>query len=53
MNTDGDVVLDLDGNGVVDDAHLALYLDVSCNYLDSEWIFDIAYLVVYGIAPDM
>jgi hypothetical protein len=50
LDTDGDGVLDLDldGNGVVDDADLALYLDMSCSYLDSAWIFDIADLVVYG-----
>ena len=50
LDTDGDGVpdLDLDGNGVVDDADLALYLDMSCSHLDSAWVFDIADLVVYG-----
>jgi len=50
LDTDDDGVpdLDLDGNGVVDDADLALYLEMSCSYLDSAWIFDIADLVVYG-----
>ena len=50
LDTDGDGLpdQDLDGNGVVDDADLALYLDMSCTFMDSAWVFDIADLVVYG-----
>ena len=50
LDTDGDGIpdLDLDNNGVVDDADLALYLDMSCTYFDSAWVYDIADLVVYG-----
>lgn len=50
LDTDGDDIpdLDLDANGVVDNADLTLYLEISCSYLTSAWVFDIADLVVYG-----
>jgi hypothetical protein len=50
LDTDGDGIpdQDLNGDGTVDEADLALYLDMSCTYLENEWVFDIADLVVYG-----
>ncbi|HEX9816158.1 MAG TPA: hypothetical protein VGB18_04185 [Candidatus Thermoplasmatota archaeon] len=56
FDTDGDGEItvadlgdaDLNGDGVVDDADLALYLEANCAYLESEWVFNIADLVVYG-----
>ena len=44
----GDLSMDLDGDGDIDDDDLQIYLDMSCNFLESAWIFDIADLVVYG-----
>lgn len=44
----GDLSTDLDGDGDIDDDDLQIYLDMSCNFMDSTWIFDIADLVVYG-----
>lgn len=43
-----DIPADLNGDLVIDDADLALYLSTSCAYYDSEWVFNIADLVVYG-----
>lgn len=43
-----DVATDLDGDGDIDDADLALYLATLCTYYASEWVFNIADLVVYG-----
>lgn len=40
--------VDLNGDGNVDDGDLAFYLDMSCTFLNSAWIFDIADLVIYG-----
>lgn len=50
LDSDGDGVpdVDLDSNGVVDDADLELYLSLSCTSFESAWIYDIADLVVYG-----
>jgi hypothetical protein len=50
LDTDGDGSpdQDLNGDGTVDEADLASYLDMSCTYLENEWVFDIADLVVYG-----
>jgi len=44
----GDLSTDLDGDGDIDEDDLQAYLDMSCVFLDSAWIFDIADLVVYG-----
>lgn len=43
-----DLTGDLTGDGLVDDADLAAYLAASCAWYDSEWVFNIADLVVYG-----
>lgn len=55
FDTDGDgeitladVMADQDGDGDIDADDLALYLALSCTYYDSEWVFNIADLVVYG-----
>jgi len=40
--------IDLNGDGNVDEDDLQYYLDMSCQYLESAWAFDIADLVVYG-----
>lgn len=55
VDTDGDgaitvadVTTDMDGDGDIDDADLALYLAAYCTYYASEWVFNIADLVVYG-----
>ena len=50
LDTDGDGIPDQDinGDGVVDESDLALYLDMYCTSFDSEWVFNIADLVVYG-----
>jgi len=53
LNGDGqitldDVSVDYDENGIIDSADLTLYLELSCSYYDSEWVFNIADLVVYG-----
>ncbi len=50
LDTDGDGIpdLDLNGDGVVDELDLALYLEENCQLFESEWIFNIADLVVYG-----
>lgn len=50
-NGDGivdDTDADLNGDGIVDDADLAIYLLSNCVFYDSEWVFNIADLVVYG-----
>lgn len=39
---------DQDGNGVVDENDLIIYLELSCSWYEHEWIFNIADLVVYG-----
>lgn len=44
----GDLGEDLNGDSVVDEEDLALYLSMSCTHFDSAWIYDIADLVVYG-----
>jgi hypothetical protein len=44
----GDLEVDLNGDSVVDENDLALYLSMSCTQFDSAWIYDIADLVVYG-----
>ena len=50
LDTDGDGIPDWDhnGDGVVDEADLALYLAGNCTAFENEWIFNIADLVVYG-----
>lgn len=55
FDTDGDGAItiadlpgDLNGDGLVDDADLALYLAASCTWYASEWVYNIADLVVYG-----
>lgn len=40
--------VDLTGDGLVDGDDLELYLMTSCTLLESEWVFDIADLVVHG-----
>jgi NADPH-dependent 7-cyano-7-deazaguanine reductase QueF-like protein len=44
----GDLEADLNGDNIVDEDDLALYLSISCTHFDSAWIYDIADLVVYG-----
>ncbi|MGQ0534970.1 MAG: hypothetical protein ACT4PT_02745 [Methanobacteriota archaeon] len=44
----GDLPGDLTGDGLVDGADLAAYLAANCTYHASEWVFNIADLVVYG-----
>lgn len=39
---------DLDRDGDIDEADLALFLELSCTWYDSEWVFNIADLVVSG-----
>lgn len=39
---------DLNNDTVVDEADLQIYLDTNCERYDSEWVFNIADLVVYG-----
>ena len=50
LDTDGDGVPDQDinGDGVVDVDDLTLYLQTYCTAFESEWIFNIADLVVHG-----
>lgn len=56
FDTDGDgeiTTADLEGtdlneDGVVDEADLELYLEANCTWFDSQWVFDIADLVVSG-----
>lgn len=43
-----DVTSDLNGDGIIDDADLQVYLETYCTYHESTWVFDIADLVVYG-----
>ena len=43
-----DVPGDLTGDGLVDDADLQAYLAASCTFYESEWVFNVADLVVYG-----
>lgn len=49
-DADGDGFMDgdLSQDGVVDEADLAIYLLSNCVSFESEWIFNIADLVVYG-----
>lgn len=44
----GDVSVDYDLDGTIDSDDLAIYLDLYCFKYNSEWIFNIADLVVYG-----
>ena len=54
INADGQITLadlggqDLNGDGLVNEVDLTLYLETYCSYYQSEWIFNIADLVVYG-----
>ncbi|HSG73992.1 MAG TPA: hypothetical protein VLA01_02215 [Nitrosopumilaceae archaeon] len=41
-----DVLVDLNGDGVIDDKDLAIYLETNCTHFDSEWVFSVADLVV-------
>jgi len=43
-----DVASDLNGDGLIDQYDLAIYLSTSCQLFEHEWIFNIADLVVYG-----
>lgn len=43
-----DVPADLTGDEIIDGADLAIYLATNCTLFESQWIFDIADLVVYG-----
>ena len=44
----GDLSADLDGDGDIAEDDLQIYLDMSCTFQDSVWIFDSADLVVSG-----
>jgi len=53
LDADGQITLadvpgDLTGDGLVDAADLAAYLSAHCTFLENEWVFNIADLVVYG-----
>lgn len=54
LDTDGDGAMtsadagDYNGDGIIDDADLADYLAQGCTWYDSEWVFNLADLVVYG-----
>lgn len=39
---------DLNGDGLVDASDLQIYLETNCTYFESEWVFNIADLVVSG-----
>ncbi len=41
-----DVLVDLNGDGVIDEVDLAIYLETNCTHFDSEWVFSVADLVV-------
>jgi len=41
-----DVLVDLNGDGVIDDLDLAIYLETNCTHFDSKWVFSVADLVV-------
>jgi hypothetical protein len=41
-----DVLTDLNGDGIIDELDLALYLETNCTHFDSEWVFSVADLVV-------
>lgn len=43
-----DVTVDLNGDGIIDETDLELYLDQNCQITENEWIFNIADLVIYG-----
>lgn len=51
-DTDGDGsitlndVTDLNGDGIIDEFDLALYLETYCTHFDSKWVFSVADLVV-------
>jgi len=44
--TVADVLVDLNGDGIIDDADLSIYLETNCTHFDSEWVFSVADLVV-------
>ncbi len=48
LNGDGFMDGDLNKDGVIDAADLAIYLATNCTQLTNEWVFNIADLVVYG-----
>jgi hypothetical protein len=48
LNFYGDLRFDYDMNGVIDEDDLTAYLELYCSYFESEWIFNIADLVIYG-----
>jgi len=48
----GDVPSDMDGDGDIDEADLALFLIASCDYHENEWVFHVADLVVEGMEFD-
>ena len=41
-----DILVDLNGDGVIDELDLAIYLETNCTHFDSKWVFSVADLVV-------
>ena len=41
-----DILVDLNGDGVIDELELAIYLASNCTHFDSKWVFNVADLVV-------
>ena len=41
-----DILVDLNGDEVIDELDLAIYLETNCTHFDSKWVFSVADLVV-------